>query len=207
MVVVSSQKASSVFVHRVPEACVERFLVWQRGVSEAVKNFPGYQSTDVFPPDEQRPEEWLIVAHFDNGVALQRWLDSPERAAWTDKLPLEVKDYQLTKLPSGFGAWFQSTPANWKMALSVLLGLFPIVMLLTIVVGPFTSRYGLTWSMLIGNALSVSILQWIVMPPLTRALAPWLNAVASKRAKNIYGALGVIALIVLIAFIFHLWVG
>ena len=60
-------------------------------------------------------------------------------------------------------------------ALTVLLALFPTVMLLTIFVGPLTSPLGLAASMLIGNAMSISILQWVVMPRLTRGLDPWLR--------------------------------
>lgn len=203
----SHQRSSSVFVHHVPEKSVERFLDWQRNVLDVVKNFPGYQSTETYPPDDQRPEEWLVVTHFDNGAALQRWLDSPERAAWTTKLPAEVKDYQLTKLPSGFGVWFQKTPADWKMALIVLLGIFPTVMLLQIGIGPYIESLGLTWSMLIGNALSVSLLQWFVMPHLTRRFAPWLNDEGRKWSRNLYGTLAVLALIIAMALAFHAWVG
>ena len=58
------------------------------------------------------------------------------------------------------------------MALTVLLALFPTVMVLTILVGPLTSPLGLAVSMLVGNAMSISILQWVPMPRLTKGLDP-----------------------------------
>jgi antibiotic biosynthesis monooxygenase (ABM) superfamily enzyme len=61
------------------------------------------------------------------------------------------------------------------MALTVLLALFPTVMVLTILVGPLTSHLGLAASTLVGNAMSISILQWVVMPRLTKGLDPWLR--------------------------------
>jgi antibiotic biosynthesis monooxygenase (ABM) superfamily enzyme len=48
--------------------------------------------------------------------------------------------------------------------------------LLTLFVGPLTSRLGPATGVLIGNALSVSLLQWAVMPMLPGVLGPWLRA-------------------------------
>jgi antibiotic biosynthesis monooxygenase (ABM) superfamily enzyme len=50
------------------------------------------------------------------------------------------------------------------MALTVLLGLYPTVMLLTLTVGRATRPFRLAAAVLIGNALSVSILQDAVTP-------------------------------------------
>jgi antibiotic biosynthesis monooxygenase (ABM) superfamily enzyme len=65
-------------------------------------------------------------------------------------------------------------------------------MILTILVGPYTAALGLALSMLIGNALSVCILQWLVMPILTRLLAPWLNATApGPKSASFFGPLAI----------------
>ena len=181
-------RASSVIVHRVPAESADSFMAWQRGITRAAEGFPGYQATDVYPPVDGRHQEWVVVIHFDTPEALQRWLDSSVRAAWTAKLPRDVGDFRLKTLPTGFGPWFaglvsgpeRGLPPAWKMVLAVLLGLYPTVMLLTLLVGPHTSLLGLALSMLIGNALSVSALQWAVMPALNAALAPWLHAPADR---------------------------
>jgi hypothetical protein len=101
----------------------------------------------------------VVVLHFDTAAALRGWLDSPERAGWVARLRDEVGEFRLRTLPGGFGPWFADPPAPWKVALTVLLGLYPTVMLLTLFVGPHTSRLGLALSMLVGNALSVALLQ------------------------------------------------
>jgi antibiotic biosynthesis monooxygenase (ABM) superfamily enzyme len=159
-------------------------MEWQRGITEATESFPGYQATDVYPPADRQHQEWVAVIHFDTPEALQHWLDSSERSKWIAKLPTDISDFRLKTLPTGFGPWFAGLvdgpesplPPSWKMALTVLLGLYPTVMLLTLFVGPHTSPLGFALSMLIGNALSVSILQWGVMPALNILLAPWLQA-------------------------------
>jgi antibiotic biosynthesis monooxygenase (ABM) superfamily enzyme len=180
--------ASSVIVHHVPPENVDRFWQWQNGITAAVEQFPGYRNTEVYPPADKSQSQWVIVIHFEDRQSLDHWLDSAERAEWVAKLDHNIADYKLKRLNDGFGPWFASEfgestaqiPAGWKMALSVLLGLYPTVMLLTIFVAPFTSRFGLAMSLLIGNAMSVSILQWLVMPTLTRVLKPWLNAPVAR---------------------------
>jgi antibiotic biosynthesis monooxygenase (ABM) superfamily enzyme len=193
---VRASGASSVIVHRVPPDGAERFLEWQRGISAATAGLPGYQATDVYPPTEGQ-QEWVVIVHFADPEGLQRWLGSPLRAEWLAKLHGPEADFQVKTLPGGFGAWFTgllgrpeaTVPRPWKMALSVLLGLYPTVMLLTLFVGPYTDRFGLAASMLIGNALSVSILQWAVMPVLQIMLGPWLRAGGPQdRATTIRGA-------------------
>jgi antibiotic biosynthesis monooxygenase (ABM) superfamily enzyme len=188
-------RASSVIVHRVPPDGTERFLEWQRGITATTAEFPGYQATDIYPPADGQPE-WVVIVHFDHPEALQRWLDSPSRAEWLAKLQGAEAGFQLKTLTSGFGAWFTGSlgqskdalPPSWKMVLSVLLGLYPTVMLLTIFVGPHTKRLGLAADMLIGNALSVSLLQWAVMPVLQIVLGPWLRASGPQgKAVTIWG--------------------
>lgn len=185
-------RASSVIVHRVPPEGVERFLDWQRAVAAETARFPGYQATDIYPPDEGQ-QEWVIILHFDGQASLQRWMDSPLRAEWLAKLQGIVSDYRVQALPGGFGTWFagrlgppdRPLPPPWKMALSVLLGLYPTVMLLSVIVGPYTKPLGQAGSMLLGNALSVSVLQWAVMPVVLKILGPWLRT--GGRSDTIVG--------------------
>jgi antibiotic biosynthesis monooxygenase (ABM) superfamily enzyme len=175
-------RASAVIVQRVPAAAVQRFLDWQRGVTQAAEQFPGFSGTDIYPPAADR-DEWVVVIHFDDEPALQSWLSSPVREQWLEKIRAEIGDGRLTTLPGGFAAWFTGRdggpppPPGWKMALTVLLGLYPTVMLLTLAFpGPHLSGLGPSLAMLIGNALSVSLLQWALMPALTALLGRWLGA-------------------------------
>jgi antibiotic biosynthesis monooxygenase (ABM) superfamily enzyme len=164
--------------------------------SAAAEAFAGYHGTDVYPPAGGGGGEWVVLIHFDDDASLARWLNSPVRAGWVEKLQAKVGGFDLKTLPGGFGFWFArlargpgEAPPSWKMVLTVLLGLYPTVMLLTVLVGPFTAPLGLAVAMLIGNALSVSILQWGLMPPLTALLRPWLKANAGRRRALSAGGL------------------
>jgi antibiotic biosynthesis monooxygenase (ABM) superfamily enzyme len=185
-------RASSVIVHRVPAASTDAFLDWERSISRAAEAFPGYRGTDLYPPADGGLAEWVVIIHFNGAEDLRRWIDSPERAAWAARLPGGLRDFRLTTLPTGFGPWFAAQldqpggqPASWKMALTVVLGLYPTVMLLALCVGPLLAHLGKAGSMLASNVLSVSILQWGVMPLLQPLLRPWLSAGAeTSRARS-----------------------
>ena len=59
-------------------------------------------------------------------------------------------------------------------------------------------------AMLIGNALSVSILQWAVMPVLNSLLAPWLKANSEKqRAFSVGGLFLILVLLAGLALLFR----
>jgi uncharacterized protein len=174
-------RVSSIIIHHVPSECTDAFLDWQRGISQAAETFPGYRGTDLYPPAAGGLQDWVVILQFDSSPNLKGWIDSPVRADWSAKLPAGLRDFQVKTLPSGFGPWFakqfedaEGQPASWKVALTVLLGLYPTVMLLSILIGPFLNHLGMAASMLVGNALSVSVLQWGVMPLLQPLLRPWL---------------------------------
>ena len=174
-------RVSSVIIQRVPPACAGAFLDWQRGISQAAEAFPGYRGTDLYPPAAEGLEDWVVILQFDDAPDLKGWIDSPVRADWSTRLPAGLGEFRVKTLPTGFGPWFakqlddpEGHPPSWKMALTVLMGLYPTVMLLSILVGPSLAPLGRAASMLVGNALSVSILQWGVMPLLQPLLRPWL---------------------------------
>ncbi len=198
-------RASSVIVHRVPAAAADRFLALQDGFARAAEAFPGYQGTDVYPPAGPASAEWVVLVHFADEAALRAWLGSPVRAEWVGRVRAEVGDFRLA---TGFGSWFTgpaaAPPPGWKMVLTVLLGLYPTVVLLSLTLGRATAPLGMAAGLLIGNAASVSLLQWVLMPALTRALGPWLHAGGpGRRAKSLAGAVVIVVLLAGMAALFR----
>ena len=209
-------RISTVVVQRVPTDRVPRFLECQTGLNDAVEVFPGYRGTELYPPADDLHREWVTVIHFDDHESLLRWLGSPIRAEWIKKLRDEIGDFQLKTLPSGFGAWFAGLdtgpegepPPSWKMAMTVLLGLYPTVMLIALLVGGYLSPLGMAVAMLISNTLSVAMTQWVVIPPLMNALGPWLRAnTPDTRALSIGGLVMLWLLLGGLAALFHVLTG
>lgn len=209
---VRGARASSVIVQRIPPGAADVFMEWQRGISAAAAEFPGYQTTEVYPPLSEL-HEWVVVVHFDDAKTFQDWLDSPKRAAWVAKLPCEIRDFRLKTLPSGFGSYFaglaESAPLpHWKMFLYVLVGLYPTVMLLNLFVMPPPDRFGLAVTLLVGNIASVAFLEWIGSPVLTRLLGPGLRASGKEgRTVSLVGLVLILAALGLMTFVFHLVTG
>jgi len=208
-------RTSAAIVQQVPREARQWYIDWQRGVSTAAEAFSGYQGTDVYPPADPDGTEWVATIHFDDDAALQTWLNSAEREKWVAKLRAEIGDFEVKTLTGGFSQWFRGvnsaenlpTP-SWKMAATVLLGLYPTVMLLNLFVGPFTTWMGLAFAMLIGNALSVASLQWIVMPLLTKGVSPWLTANSPRQNLLSYGGLVLLIVVLcILATIFRLQTG
>ena len=208
---VRSARASSVIVQRISPDAADAFMEWQRGITAAAAEFPGYQSTEIYPPADPRQQEWVVVLHFDNTKSLEDWLGSPTRARWAAMRPYDFGDYRLKMLPSGFGSWFAGMSdeggrlPHWKAALTVLLGLYPTVMLLMLFLSPHTQRFAPAVAILIGNAASVSFLEWLGMPVISRLLGPWLRAPGNEaNVVNLLGTILIVAVLGLMTFLFWL---
>jgi antibiotic biosynthesis monooxygenase (ABM) superfamily enzyme len=211
---VRGTRASSVIVQRIPPRSADAFMEWQRGITAAAAGRPGYQATEVYPPADGRQREWVVIIHFDDAKTLRDWLESPTRAEWTANLPAEIRDFRLKTFPTGFGPWFAGVVEgggplpHWKMFLTVLFALYPTVMLLTLFLSPYTEGFGLAVAMLIGNAASVSFLEWLGMPVLNRLFGPWLRANGKEaRTLSLLGLLLLVGALGLMAFVFSLAIG
>ena len=210
---VRGARASSVIVQRIPPDAAEAFLEWQRGIAAAAAEFPGYQTTEIYPPLAHQ-EEWVVIVHFDDPKTLQAWLESPARAEWTAKLPAGVADFKLKTLSAGLSPWFAGLITDgaafphWKVWLAVLLCLYPIVMLITIFVSPYTTRlFGMALAMLIGNAVSVAIIEWGT-PVYRYVLGWWFRAHGKEgRALSFVGLVLIVGTLALMTFVFSLMTG
>ena len=189
-------------------------MEWQRGACAAAAQFPGYQTTEVYPPSGGQ-QEWVVVLHFDDTKTLQNWIDSPKRAECLATLPCELRDFHLKMVPSGFGSWFAgltqdgTSLPHWKMALTILFGLYPTVMVLSLFLSPHTRQFGLAVSILIGNVASVALLEWLGTPfIITPLTGHWLRA--NKRDQRGFSLLGMLLILValgVMTFLFSLFKG
>lgn len=190
---------TAVVSHHVRPDQERDFLKMQARMEAAQRTFPGYQGSETFRPIEGIQDDWTIVFRFDSRENLERWMQSPERR---DLLQESAKfsDYQVRTVGSSFGSWFRfestddaPTTPNWKQAMSVLLALYPTVMVLTLTTGRWMNDAGVpVWlAMFVGNVLSVAALTWLAMPAVTRVLRVWLRPHVSRRIQ----ALGVAAVV------------
>ncbi len=187
--------STSAIVHHVPVDRVDVFLDWQKKITRVAESFSGYRKTDVYPPTDPLKHDWVVLIQFDSPEALGRWSGSPERAACLDSLPPSLSTF----------SWFAQTsdsPPAWRMALVVLMALYPTVVLLTMHVGPHLGFLGVAGGLLVSNVMSVSLLQWVVMPLVDRVTSRWIRRPSTgvRGLLSILGTLG--AMTVLFRFLY-----
>ncbi|MGW3421183.1 antibiotic biosynthesis monooxygenase [Streptomyces phaeochromogenes] len=185
------EAVTAVISHEVRPGREEDFMRWQDKALKAQEKYPGFMGTELFKPVEGIQDNWVVVFRFDTHEHLDEWLASGAR----EKLLEEGRDYfysyDVRKVESAFSGWFrfgegadEAVPPSWKQAMTVVLALYPTVMVLNLTVGFELDELGLPGyiGLFIGNMLSVSILTWLLMPLVNRVLAFWL---APSRARSV----------------------
>jgi len=164
---------------------------WETRIQQAQSKFPGYRGSYVQPPVSGELG-WTTLMRFDTAKQLDTWLKSAERAALVKEAESLVDYAHLQRMGTSFPGWFPTDPKtgkgppNWKAAMLVLLGLFPIVMLETRFLKlPVNPSLG----MFIGNVISVALTTYLTMPLFIKTLGWWLfpKSDASKVAVNAAG--------------------
>lgn len=77
----ADRRMPTVVVARTPAVGREaEFEGWLRGLLEVAREAPGHVSSDLQPPDDAHPGEWVVVYQFTDTDTLDGWLHSPVRA-------------------------------------------------------------------------------------------------------------------------------
>ena len=198
------QLVTAVVTHRVAPEQIDDFLAWQERLRLAESNFPGFRGSELFRPIEGIQDEWTAMYRYSTAADLEAWLNSTERQRLLAE-GKQFKDFELRTIDNSFGSWFAfdeagsvaPPPSETKTSIAVWVGLYPTVVLLTLVLAPL--RMPLWLGMLIGNLLSSILISFVVMPYYVNPLlGQWLRPPkgAERRRANIRGIaiiLGVMA--------------
>lgn len=157
------------------------FAAWAEGFTREVTSRPGCVSCQLVPPLGRAQPEWVFVSTFDDPQNLRAWIESPEREAWLARAEPMVEGEAHAQIISGLEQLFGLLPPSvappppvWKVAASVLAGLFPLTLANMAFIGPALRDWPLVPRALVTAALMVLLMTWVVMPLVTRLLKPWL---------------------------------
>jgi antibiotic biosynthesis monooxygenase (ABM) superfamily enzyme len=154
---------------------------WAVRIQAAQAKYTGYRGMYLQPPAE-KDGPWTTIIRFDTTEHLEAWMEAPERAELLGESKAFIEHEQLMRLATSFPGWVPINPMtgkgppNWKTALLVVLGLFPVVMLEMRFLSPILTALGLHASLatFIGNCISVAATTFITMPLFIRWFGWWL---------------------------------
>jgi uncharacterized protein len=133
----------------------------------------------LVPPPGSPSPEFGILRTFANAQERDSFYASPMFKTWEDQIkPLTEGDPVHREL-TGLEAWFrspQNPPPRWKMAVATYLGVVPVIMGLSLTIGPVVRSWNFLLNNLVFNACVVALLTWVVMPFITRILHRWLHS-------------------------------
>lgn len=181
---------AAVFLHSVAPGKEAEFLSAQSDLTLTSSVFPGYEGTALFPADASG--QWTSVLRFRTPQQLAAWISSRERQEALPRLREELMhDFAELARSAPFGSTIRVadgetriTPA-WKTSMLVVLCLYPTVMLLSKCLGPVWSRLGVAQAvaMFVGNVISVILLQWVLVPAVSRPFRRWLDPIDGAPAR------------------------
>lgn len=169
-----------VATHHVHPDSVDDFLAWQRRLSQEERKFEGFRGTEIFRPIEGLQDEWTTLYRYDSAEHLDAWLKSAKRREMLAEGE-RFDDFGLRTIDHSFGSWFAfeengreaPPPSDTKTAIAVWVGLYPTVVVLTLVLHPLGMPLWL--GLLVGNLLSSFIMSFFTMPYyVNRLLRRWL---------------------------------
>lgn len=192
---------TEVFVTQVSPQNEKTYREWIARMHQAEAKFPGFRGVYMQSPSQKGGINWITLLQFDTLENLDRWLNSPERLKVLEEGKSLITSLESHRMISSYGGWFSSIvragelPPVWKQTMIVLLVLFPIVMLELKYLSPWTAGLNPSLAMFIGNAISVSLISWPMMPLAILFLGWWLAPKSKKRLQaTIVGTLLIILL-------------
>jgi antibiotic biosynthesis monooxygenase (ABM) superfamily enzyme len=201
-----------VIVTKVKPGKEEAYRQWETRIQQAQSKFAGYLGSYVQPPIAGELG-WTTLMRFQSAEQLDTWLKSKERAALLREAEPLIDYAHLQRMDTSFPGWFPTDPStgkgppNWKAAMLVLLGLFPIVMLEARFLSPRLAGLNSSLAMFIGNVISVALTTWATMPLFIKAFGWWLfpKPGESRARVELAGTATVIALFAIeVAVLWHL---
>jgi uncharacterized protein len=137
---------------------------------------PGHLDLTVLAPRPGGPRIYTIVSHFASHAAADAWLASQARAQLIAEADLHAAGELKTRYLSGLEGWLAQPgapvlipPARWKVAVLSAVGIVPLLEAVSYLLAPRLAGLPVWARPVIAVVLVIPLMQYAVMPLLTRA--------------------------------------
>ncbi len=184
-----NQATALVIEHRVKKENAARYEKWTEEILSAVSRSPGYLGREVFPPNGNG-KPYTILVRFESETDLQRWLDSPERRAFIERIAEDLEDGDKTQIRAGIDVWFTpddapAKPPAHKQFLLTLAGIYPLTLIVPPLLSPLFEAVPILENPFISKlfvaVIIVGTMTYLFMPYATHWLHDWLFDAPAKR--------------------------
>lgn len=192
---VPGTEVTEVIFSKVRPGMADRYREWAASIQAAQAQYPGYRGMYLQPPAGGGDGHWTSILRYDSAEHLEAWMNAPERRVLLSETRDFIESEELMRLATAFPGWVPidpmtgEGPPNWKAAMLVLLGLFPIVMLEMKFLSPVLANLGIHASLgtFIGNAISVALTSFLTMPLCVNWFGWWLFPKGNASAVTFKG--------------------
>ena len=155
---------------------------------------PGHLDVTVLRPPPGGRRIYTIVSHFASRADADAWLASQARASLVAEAGLHAAGELHTRYLSGLEGWLAAPgapvlvpPARWKTALVSAAGILPLLEAVSYLLAPRMAGLPVWGRPLISVVIVIPLMQYAVMPLLTRAARPFLYL--ARAGQPLKGAL------------------
>jgi len=172
------EPVTAVFTWDVRPGREREFEEWAHGVHEEAARFPGHQGATWLRAEGLRHRYYTVLTFADED-RLTAWLDSPERAAWVDRVA-GIATAHRHQRTTGLETWFSlpgeavPAPPRWKMVLVTFAAVYPLSLLFQAFVAQPSQEWPLPLRALAFPVIMVPLLTYAVMPGLSRLFRRYL---------------------------------
>lgn len=167
-----------------PEA-LDDFRTVAKEMVGTVGRHPGHIANEVMEPADQSSPMFSFTMHFASEATLHDWLSSDAHRSFVARIRPLTSGHYHAQVRSSLAGWIPAqvgrTPPHYKSAIATYCGLLPSLLTLRWALDQLGIQIlGPTLALAVTLAVSCTLMTWIVMPFVTKLLAPWLYSSTSS---------------------------
>lgn len=183
-----SVPVTAIISRRVKPGREQAFEEWLTGISREAARFPGHQGVNITRPRDPTNQDYVIVLRFNDVANLRQWVQSGVRRDWIARSEELTETQDKVVEVTGLEHWFTlpgqpmpSPAARWKMFVLTLSAAYPLIMIVTTLLGPWLAGASPWLGNLAVTFVLTTLLTYAAMPLVTRLFYRWLYPETSGR--------------------------